>query len=52
MHKFHFNKFQDSYQILEKDLKLCFQRKKNSRTHKECFKKKLAQDSYHKHLRY
>ncbi len=30
------NKFNDSYQVLEKHLGLCFMRKKSSRTHKEC----------------
>jgi hypothetical protein len=30
------NKFKDSYQVLEKNLGLCFMRKKSSKTHKEC----------------
>jgi hypothetical protein len=29
------NKFKDSYQVFEKNLGLCFIRKKGSRTHKE-----------------
>ncbi len=35
------NKFKDSYQILEKIPRLCLMRKNNSRTHKECLKKKI-----------
>ncbi len=30
------NKFKDSYQVLEKNQRLCFMRIKNSRTHKKC----------------
>ncbi len=33
------NKFKDSYQVLEKNPKLCFMKEKNSRTHKECLNK-------------
>jgi hypothetical protein len=32
------NKFQDSYQVLEKNLKLCLQ-KKNSKVYKKCLSK-------------
>jgi hypothetical protein len=32
------NKFQDSYQVLEKNPKHCFLKKKRSRIHKECLK--------------
>jgi hypothetical protein len=30
------NKFKNSYQVLEKNLGLCFMRKKSSRTQKKC----------------
>jgi hypothetical protein len=33
------NKFKDSYQVFEKNQELCFMRKKNSKTHKECLNK-------------
>jgi hypothetical protein len=34
------NKFQDSYQVLEKNLGLCFEKKKRgSKIHKECLNK-------------
>ncbi len=33
------NKFKDSYQVLEKNPRLCFMRKKSSKTHKECLNK-------------
>ncbi len=37
MHKMsRLNKFKDSYQVLEKNLRLCFIRNFFSKTHKEC----------------
>jgi len=37
MHKFsNLNKFKDSYQVFEKNSRLCRMRKKSSKTHKEC----------------
>jgi hypothetical protein len=35
------NKFQNSYQVLEKNLGLCLLINKGSRIHKECLKKKI-----------
>jgi hypothetical protein len=37
---------------LKKSKTLSFGKKKGSKIHKECLKNILAQDSYHKHLRF
>jgi hypothetical protein len=44
------DKFEDSYQVFEKNLGLCLMRKKSSKIHKKCLNNFSAQDFYHKHL--